>query len=76
MLLAGAGPSNECDEMAAWAPLLLNGQALTPPAPFALSGVKLPEMDVYVCAPGELGNAGALAEAAAGCERILNAQLT
>lgn len=75
MLLAGAGPSNECDEMAAWAPLLLNGDAFKAPAPFALSGVKLAELDIYVCAPGELGTA-ALAEAAAGCERILNAQLT
>jgi hypothetical protein len=73
MLVAGAGPARECEELAAWAPVVLGGR--TPPGglPFELSGAKVPGFDAYVCVQG-LCAEPALVNAAAGCSRILNAQ--
>lgn len=67
LLLAGAGPARDCDELAAWAPLL--GASL-PDCPPSLQSVKLRSADVYLCAAGS-APAAELREAARGCDRIL-----
>lgn len=74
MLVAGAGPASECDELAAWAPVVLEGDKWPGEPPFTLSGTKIPGFDAYVCARGDDAE-GALraADAAAGCSRILRA---
>ncbi len=74
MLVAGAGPAAECDELAAWAPVVLAGEDWPEHPPFALSGAKVPGFDAYVCARGaDAETALEAAEAAAGCSRILRA---
>ncbi|MGC4092100.1 MAG: hypothetical protein QM756_30305 [Polyangiaceae bacterium] len=62
MLVAGAGPARECDELAAWAPL-------SDSAPFRMALARVPGFDAYVCAQSDALEA--LATAAAGCSRIL-----
>jgi hypothetical protein len=73
ILVAGAGPARECDELAAWAGVLREGGADWPERPpFELSAAKVPGFDAYVCLEGadEALNDVAL-DAAAGCSRIL-----
>lgn len=71
ILVAGAGPSRECDELAAWAPLVLGGGGVAEGG-IELSGVKLPGFDAYVCTAGEVGpDRQLLHETAEGCARIL-----
>jgi len=67
LLLAGAGPAHECDELAAWAPLLDAGRPECPPA---LQSVKVHGADAYICAAGR-AELTALRDAARGCSRIL-----
>lgn len=68
ILVAGAGPAGECDELAAWAPLLTSDDARAE-GPF---GVKVQGLDAYLCAAGGDSHAlSALSEAAEGCARIL-----
>jgi len=67
LLLAGAGPARECDELAAWAPLL---EASLPECPPSLQRVKLRGTDAYLCAARSAPLAE-LREAARGCDRIL-----
>lgn len=70
ILVAGAGPARECDELAAWAPLVLEGGSEEPA--IELSGVKLPGFDAYVCTAGKLASDfDLLLETAEGCARIL-----
>jgi hypothetical protein len=72
MLVAGAGPARECDELAAWAPVALSGNPWPESPPFTLSGAKVPGFDAYVCAEGSQSlTAPIAADAAAGCSRIL-----
>jgi hypothetical protein len=75
MLVAGAGPARECDELAAWAPVLLAGSPWPEPPPFELATAKVPGFEAYVCIEGK-DEARILAalDAAAGCSRILLAQ--
>lgn len=70
ILVAGAGPARECDELAAWAPIVL---AAGEPAPDdAVCGVKVRGLDAYLCANTTGGDQLAtLREAAEGCARIL-----
>jgi hypothetical protein len=72
MVVAGAGPARECDELAAWAGVLFQGGDWPERPPFELSTAKVPGFDAYVCVEGagEALNGAALA-AAAGCSRIL-----
>ncbi|MFZ5894184.1 MAG: hypothetical protein ACOY0T_24195 [Myxococcota bacterium] len=72
MLVAGAGPARECDELAAWAPLQLHADVGPEGPPFKLSLARVPGFDAYVCA--ENAALEALATAAAGCSRILAAR--
>jgi hypothetical protein len=68
-LVAGAGPARECDELAAWAPLVLDARES---APQGLCGVRVRGLDAYLCAAGAGGNPlSVLTEAAEGCARIL-----
>jgi len=69
ILVAGAGPARECDELAAWAPLVLDARES---APQGLCGVRVRGLDAYLCAAGAGGNPlSVLTEAAEGCARIL-----
>ena len=72
ILVAGAGPARECDELAAWAGVLSQGGDWPERPPFEFSAVKVPGFDAYVCVEGadDARNGVALA-AAAGCSRIL-----
>jgi hypothetical protein len=75
ILVAGAGPARECDELAAWAPLRLRDVAWPEMPPFELSLAPVPGFDAYVCAEGAaVANIEALESAAAGCSRILTAR--
>ena len=76
ILVAGAGPARDCDELAAWAPLLLDANLGANDAPSsassALCGVKVRGLEAYLCAASAGGNPlSALTEAAEGCARIL-----
>jgi hypothetical protein len=75
ILVAGAGPARECDELAAWAGVLSSGGDWPERPPFEFSAAKVPGFDVYVCVEGadEARNGVAL-DAAAGCSRILCAR--
>lgn len=75
ILVAGAGPARECDELAAWAGVLSQGGDWPERPPFEVSAVKVPGFDAYVCLEGtdEARNSVAL-DAAAGCSRILGAR--
>jgi hypothetical protein len=69
ILVAGAGPAHECDELAAWAPVLLSARES---APQGLFGVRVRGLDAYLCAAGAGGSPlSLLSEAAEGCARIL-----
>ncbi|MDQ2647207.1 MAG: hypothetical protein M3020_25610, partial [Myxococcota bacterium] len=70
ILVAGAGPARECDELAAWAPIVL--AAGEPRPEDAVCGVKVRGLDAYLCA-NTTGGApiDILREAAEGCARIL-----
>jgi hypothetical protein len=72
MLVAGAGISRECDELAAWAPLLFGEGAATERPEFELSGMRVPGIAAYVCASGS-AEPNTLSDVAAGCSRILSA---
>jgi hypothetical protein len=75
MLVAGAGPARECDELAAWAPILLSGDGWPESPPFALSTAKVPGFEAYVCVEGtDEDRSRAALDAAAGCSRILCAR--
>src|SRR6188768_1956082 len=50
ILVAGAGPARECDELAAWAPIRLRDVAWPELPPFELSMAAVPGFDAYVCA--------------------------
>jgi hypothetical protein len=69
ILVSGAGAARECDELAAWAPLVLaHGEACGLP----LEGVKLPGFEAYLCTEAtSSGSAQLLSDVAAGCARIL-----
>jgi hypothetical protein len=67
-LVSGAGSANECDELAAWAPIVLTHG--TPEGARPLSGVKLPGFEAYLCTDSA-GAQGELSDVAAGCARIL-----
>jgi hypothetical protein len=70
ILVAGAGPARECDELAAWAPIVLAAGAPMPDD--RVSGVKVRGLDAYLCANTRGENQlEALLEAAEGCARIL-----
>lgn len=70
-LVSGAGAARECDELAAWAPIVLTGRAPVEGAR-KLSGMKLPGFDAYICTDAELDpHAEVLSDVAAGCVRIL-----
>lgn len=70
ILVSGSGPEEECDELAAWAPIVL--QPSTRPEGIRLSGVKLPGFDAYLVTAAEPGqHAEVLHEVAQGCCRIL-----
>jgi hypothetical protein len=71
ILVAGAGHARECDELAAWAPLVLGARAGVK-RDAKLCGVKVRGLEAYLCstATGERPLA-ALSEAAEGCARIL-----
>ena len=74
MLVAGAGPARECDELAAWGPVVLTGDPWPEAPPFPLSGVRVPGFDAFVCIEGRDETRKRLAEdVAAGCSRILGA---
>lgn len=72
MLVAGAGPASECDELAAWAPIVLENVDFPSAPPFVLQGERVNGFDAYVCT----GSSGAapelLADTARGCSRILS----
>jgi hypothetical protein len=70
ILVAGAGPARECDELAAWAPIVLAAGA--PTSDDSVWGVKVRGLDAYLCA-NTRGGIGieVLREAAEGCARIL-----
>lgn len=73
MLVAGAGPARECDELAAWAPILHRGEP--GPVSRSLAAAKVPGFDAFVCAEDPRTPARALLdELAAGCSRILSAR--
>jgi len=70
ILVAGAGPARECDELAAWAPIVLAAGAPSPED--AVCGVKVRGLDAYLCANTGGGlRIEVLHEAAEGCARIL-----
>jgi hypothetical protein len=69
ILVAGAGPARDCDELAAWAPLVFGARES---APQGLFGVRVRGLDAYLCAASAGGSPlSALTEAAEGCARIL-----
>ena len=69
ILVAGAGPARECDELAAWAPLSHDARESAPPG---LCRVRVRGLDAYLCATSAGGNPlSVLTEAAEGCARIL-----
>lgn len=69
ILVAGAGPARECDELAAWAPLVLAADGAGHAGMF---GVKVRGLEAYLCANASgRGSLAALREAAEGCARIL-----
>lgn len=72
-LVSGAGSARECDELAAWAPLVVERKHATEGAPGRrLVGVKLPGFDAYVCTEGAPErDEELLSQVAAGCARIL-----
>jgi len=75
ILVAGAGPARECDELAAWAGVLSQGGGWPEKPPFEFSAVKVPGFDAYVCVEGTDEARNGVAEAAAtGCSRILSAR--
>jgi hypothetical protein len=75
ILVAGAGPARECDELAAWAGVLSQGGGWPEKPPFEFSAVKVPGFDAYVCVEGTDEVRNGVAEAAAtGCSRILSAR--
>lgn len=69
ILVSGSGPPRECDELAAWAPIvLLRGER----GAVRLTGVKLPGFEAYLCTEADSGeHEEVLMDAAAGCARIL-----
>jgi hypothetical protein len=70
ILVAGAGPARECDELAAWAPIVLAAGDPTPDD--SVCGVKVRGLDAYLCANTTGGvRIEVLREAAEGCARIL-----
>lgn len=71
ILVAGAGPAQDCDELAALAPLLGGaGSSLARGA--GLCGVKVRGLDAYLCAASRgRSPRDVLVEAAEGCARIL-----
>jgi hypothetical protein len=71
ILVAGAGSARECDELAAWAPIVL-GARPGAKRDAKLCGVKVRGLEAYLCS-SSLGDRplAALAEAAEGCARIL-----
>jgi hypothetical protein len=74
ILVSGSGPERECDELAAWAPIVLK-RGERPSSP-RLTGVKLPGFDAYVCTEAESGqHTEALIDVAVGCARILGRPL-
>ena len=75
ILVAGAGPARECDELAAWAGVLSAGSNWPEQPPFEFSAAKVPGFDAYVCVEGagEARSSVAL-DAAAGCSRILRSR--
>lgn len=76
ILVAGSGPARECDELAAWAPIVLEGARPAPPDAVQLAGVRLPGFDAYICTAGEPGgHREVLSDVAAGCARILGRPL-
>lgn len=77
-LVSGAGSARECDELAAWAPLVAERKhAGGPDALPPVTGVKLPGFDAYVCTEGEPERHGeVLGQVAAGCARILSRSST
>jgi hypothetical protein len=73
ILVAGAGPARECDELAAWAPIVLRKGSGSGRA--GMFGVKVRGLEAYLCtAEGGRRSLAALAEAAEGCARILGVQ--
>jgi hypothetical protein len=72
MLVAGAGLSRECDELAAWAPLVFDENESTETPAIDVSALRVPGLHAYLCAPGSTDRK-ALADIAAGCSRILGA---
>jgi hypothetical protein len=71
ILVAGAGPARECDEIAAWAPIVL-GTAESEAGSAGLFGVKVRGLEAYLCTKtGGKRSLKALSEAAEGCARIL-----
>jgi hypothetical protein len=71
ILVAGAGAARECDELAAWGPLL-GADGKPPRGAEGLCGVKVRGLEAYLCATSAGGNPlPALTEAAEGCARIL-----
>ncbi|HLV66850.1 MAG TPA: hypothetical protein VKY73_13605 [Polyangiaceae bacterium] len=71
LVVAGVGPSSECDELAAWAPLVVERGATAGNAP-ELFALRVPPLDAYLCtASAGYAHTAALSEAAEGCARIL-----
>lgn len=72
ILVAGAGSARDCDELAAWGPVVLTGDPWPESPPFPLSGVKVPGFDAYLCLEGRDEVHTRMAEdIAVGCSRIL-----
>jgi len=72
MLVAGAGPASECDEIAAWAPIVLSGLPADSAPPFELHGARVSGFDAFVCARSAETEISSLVDAARGCSRILH----
>ncbi len=72
MLVAGAGPASECDELAAWAPIVLEDVEFPVRPPFELRGARVSGFDAYVCTATGAAEFELLHDAASGCSRILN----
>ena len=72
ILVSGSGSERECDELAAWAPIVVENANKRTGAPVRISGVRLPGFDAYLCTDAEPENhLELLSDVAAGCARIL-----
>jgi hypothetical protein len=75
LLVAGAGSARDCDELAAWAPLLLGDADAASEEGAPVSGIRVQGFDAILCAERDRSAAEPeLAMVAAGCRRILRSR--